>query len=427
MESFIQEMKRYLNLSAKDIALLRELGPRLEKYFPEMSERFYSQIPHHPNAFRIFSDEKQIARLKQTLQVWASGLFRGVYDEAYATERFQIGYRHVRIGLEQKYVISAMGIVRAFLQECLAQEFPSGQQRAPYSRALGKILDLDLNLMCESYMYATIENLQKLNEQLERANEDLAQISRTKDEFLAHISHELRTPLNSILGFTKMILDGLCESPKEQEELLRDVYSSAQHLLGLVNDILDIRRIEEGKLALRIETIDLQHLLDSTLPLASFQAAEKGIQLLNRTVDLALPGVWVDELRLRQVLLNLLNNAIKFTMEGSITVRAHLSANTDGMQDEHAASLIRIEVDDTGIGIPPEKRDAVFEEFVQLNQMEAQKFRGAGLGLAISRRLVELMGGEIGIDQGSGGRGTLVWLTVPVAQIVRSRERVATR
>jgi signal transduction histidine kinase len=222
-----------------------------------------------------------------------------------------------------------------------------------------------------------------------------------------------------------MILDGLCESPKEQEELLRDVYSSAQHLLGLVNDILDVRRIEEGKLALRIETVDLRNLLDSTLPLATIQAAEKGLQLLNRTMDLTLPGVWVDELRLRQVLLNLLNNAIKFTPDGSITVRAHVPAGVDGRQKDSAASLIRLEVDDTGIGIPPEKRDAVFEEFVQLNQMEAQKFRGAGLGLAISRRLVELMGGQIGIEQGSSGRGTLVWLTVPAVQDMRPPEQAA--
>jgi signal transduction histidine kinase len=419
MESFIQEMKRYLNFTASDVSLLIELGPRLDKYFPEMSEQFYSQIPHHPNAFRVFSDEAQIARLKQTLQVWAKGLFRGSYDEEYATERFQIGYRHVRLGLEQKYVISAMGIVRAFLQECLARELPSGQQRIPHTRALGKILDLDLNLMCESYMYATIENLQKLNQQLERANQDLAQTSRTKDVFLAHISHELRTPLNSILGFTKMILDGHCESPKEQEELLRDVFSSAQHLLGLVNDLLDIRRIEEGKLALRIETINLRNLLDSTLPLAAIQAAEKGLQLINRTVDLTLPGIWVDELRLRQVLLNILNNAIKFTQEGSVTVRANIPDSTDGKVDSLEASSMRLEIEDTGIGIPPDKRDVVFQEFVQLNQLEAQRFRGAGLGLAISRRLMELMGGEIGIEEGGAGRGTLVWLKIPMAQSLR--------
>jgi signal transduction histidine kinase len=427
MESFIDEMKRYLGFNADEIALLRQLGPRLEKYFPEMADRFYSQIPHHPNAFRVFTGgQAQIARLKHTLQEWAHGLFRGVYDDAYAAERFQIGHRHVRIGLEQKYVFSAMGIVRAFLNDCLLSEIPSSEERRPYASALGKVLDLDLNLMCESYMHATLDNLRKLNEQLERANQELAQASRTKDEFLSHISHELRTPLNSILGFTKIILDRLCTSPEEEHKLLQDVFGSAKHLLGLVNDILDIRRIEEGRLTLRIENVDLRGLLDSTLPLMTVQAAEKGLRLINETAGASLPVVWADEMRLRQVLLNLLNNAVKFTLEGSITVRIGASPEAaDGPQA--SPRLVRLEIEDTGIGIPPEKREAAFEEFVQLNQMEAQQFRGAGLGLAISRRLVELMGGRIGLESGSQGRGTLAWLTVPVAEAVRSTQPAAAR
>jgi signal transduction histidine kinase len=415
VESFVDEMKRYLGFSAEDVELLRQLGPRLEKYFPEMAERFYSQIPRHPNAFRVFTGgEAQIARLKQTLQEWARGLFRGVYGEAYAIERFQIGYRHVRIGLDQKYVISAMGIVRAFFHDTLLHEMPSSDERFRYASALSKILDLDLNLMCESYMHATLENFRKLNEQLERANQELAQSSRTKDEFLSHISHELRTPLNSILGFTKLILDGLSNKPEEQHDLLQDVFTSAQHLLGLVDDILDMRRVEQGKMTLRIENVDLRALLDSTLPLVAIQAAEKGLRLVNETANAPLPVVWADEMRLRQVLLNLLNNAVKFTPEGSITVRVRSDESTDASFPRS----VRVEVEDTGIGIPRDKREAAFEEFVQLNQIEARKFRGAGLGLAISRRLVELMGGRIGLGEGRQGRGTLAWLSVPLAESV---------
>ena len=419
MEPFVEEMKRYLGFQAEDIERLRQLGPRLEPYFPEMAERFYSQIPHHPNAFRVFTGgEVQIARLKQTLQEWARGLFRGVYDEAYAAERFQIGYRHVRIGLDQKYVISAMGIVRAFLLDSLLREMPSRDERLPTARALNKVLDLDLNLMCESYMHATIENLRNLNEQLERANQELEVASRAKDEFLSHISHELRTPLNSILGFTKMILDGLCSSPEEQAELLRDVFSSAQHLLALVDDILDIRRIEAGKMSLRIENVDLRELLDSTLPLVAIQAAEKGLRLRNETTEAPLPVVWADAMRLRQVLLNLLNNAIKFTLEGSITVRVRTALEPS---DGSSPRLIRLEIEDTGVGVPPEKREAAFEEFVQFDQIESRRFRGAGLGLAISRRLVELMGGRIGLEGGKEGQGTLAWLLVPIAETAPSK------
>lgn len=428
METFIEEMKRYLGFNAQDIALLRQVGPRLEKHFPEMAERFYSQIPLHPRAFRVFTGgEAQIARLKQTLQEWARGLFRGVYDEAYAAERYQIGYRHVRVGLEQKYVISAMGIVRTFLYDCLRSEMPSSEQRLPYASALGKILDLDLNLMCESYMDATMENLRKLNEQLEQANRDLASASRTKDEFLSHISHELRTPLNSILGFAKMILEGMCDSREEEHELLQDVFGSAQHLLGLVNDILDIRRIEEGRMTLRIENVDLRQLLDSTLPLVAMQAAEKGLRLINETASAPLPVVWADEMRLRQVLLNLLSNAVKFTREGSVTVRVQMPPEAPGGSERDSARLIRLEIEDTGIGIPPDKREAAFEEFVQFHQIEARRFRGAGLGLAISRRLVELMGGRIGLESGTHGQGTLAWLLVPLAETVSSRQPLAAR
>jgi signal transduction histidine kinase len=407
MESFIEEMKRYLGFGPEDVALLQQLGPRMEKYLPELAERFYSQIPHHPNAHRVFTGgEAQIARLKQTLQHWARGLFTGTYDEAYAEDRFQIGYRHVLVGLEQKYVISAMGVVRTFLSECLLLEFPASDERLRYGRSLSKILDLDLNLMCESYMHATMQGLRALNLQLERANQDLAEASRTKDEFLAHISHELRTPLNSILGFTKLILDGLCQTPEEERELLRDVFASAQHLLSLVNDILDIGRIEAGRMSLHLEEIHPRALFDSTLPLVAIQAVEKGLTLRDETTQMALPLIRADEVRLRQVLLNLLTNAVKYTPAGHVVLRARL---------DEPAGMLRIEVEDTGIGIPPELREVVFHKYIQLSGGQSRRSGGTGLGLAISRRLVELMGGRIGIADGSEGRGTCVWLTVPLA------------
>jgi signal transduction histidine kinase len=416
VESFIQEMKRYLGLLAEDEARLRELGPRMEKYLPEMAERFYSQIPHHPSAFRVFTGgQEQIDRLKGTLQHWARGLFRGVYDEAYADDRYQIGYRHVRVGLDQKYVISAMGIVRSFLSDCLLLELPASDARLKYSRSLSKILDLDLNLMCESYMHATMQNLRALNAQLEYANQELAAASRAKDEFVAHTSHELRTPLNSILGFTKLILDGLCKSREEERELLRDVYASAQHLLGIVNDILDIGRIEAGRMALHIEDVSARNVLDSTVPLVAVQAAEKKLELRDETVRLALPAVRADEVRMRQVLLNLLSNAVKFTPRGRITLRADLGSHP---------GFLRLEVEDTGIGIPADKRELVFQKFVQVGAGEARRHGGSGLGLSIARKLVELMGGSIAIEDGAGGKGTRVWFTLPLvlAPVAESRE-----
>jgi signal transduction histidine kinase len=407
-ETFIAEMKRYLGFAPEDVRLLRALGPRMEKYLPELAERFYAQIPHHPNAFRVFSGgPQQISRLKQTLRHWAGGLFCGVYDDAYAQDRFHIGYRHVRVGLEQKYVISAMGIVRSFLSECLLLEFPAGDERLQYSRALSKVLDLDLNLMCESYMHATVENLRTLNDQLERANRELIESSQAKDDFLAQTSHELRTPLNSILGFIKLILDGLTSSREEEHELLRDVFSSAQHLLGVVNDILDIGRIEAGKMALYIEEVSPRMVLDSTLPLVAMQAAGKGLNLHDETVAVALPRVHADEVRFRQVLLNLLGNAVKFTAKGSVSLAAS-TAREPG--------FLFLEVTDTGMGIPREKQVAVFHKFVQADSMHARRHGGSGLGLTISRKLVEMMGGTIGLESEGEGRGTRVWFTLPLVE-----------
>jgi signal transduction histidine kinase len=414
LESFIEEMKRYLGFTERDASLLGTLGPRIEKYLPAMAERFYSQISLHANAFSVITGgDAQIARLKQTLQAWGRGLFAGVYDEKYAADRYEIGYRHVRIGLEQKYIISAMGIVRTFLTESLQREFSSSDQRLEYSRALGRILDLDLNLMCESYFFASMENLRLVNRQLERANEELAQAGRVKDEFLSHVSHELRTPLNSILGFTKLILDGYSTDAEEQRTLLEDTFRSAQHLLSLVNDLLDVSRIEAGRVPLHMEEIELRQLLDSTLPLVAVQAASKGLRLADETLDGQLPAVYADEVRLRQVLLNLLSNAVKYTREGGITIRA----KTDKVE-----KMLRVEVEDTGIGIPPDRREAVFEKFVRVQSDQMRGQEGTGLGLTISRRLVELMGGEIGIEEGTEGRGTRVWFTLRVAPATAERK-----
>ncbi len=407
-------MKRYLHLLPEDSELLKELGPRMEKYLPEMAERFYSQIPHHPGASRVFTGgDAQVQRLKSTLQAWGRGLFNGVYDEYYAEDRYRIGFRHVRISLDQKYVISAMGVVRSFLMEKLFDEFPAREKRLAYSQALGKILDLDLNLMCDSYFRATMAHLQTLNQELETAGAQLAEANTIKDEFLAQVSHDLRTPLNSILSFTKMVLDGLCTDAEEEKEVLRDVFSSAQLLLRLVNDLLDISSIEAGKLAVDLEELDPRSILDSTLPLVAVQAASKNIRLIDETLDQTLPLVHSDEIRFRQVLLNLLSNAVKFTSQGFVRIR--------GIEN-HPEGYLRIEIEDTGIGIPAEKREAVFEKFVRHDAKALRGVSGSGLGLAIAKRLVEMMHGRIGLEPGPGGKGSLVWFTLPLEASLPRKE-----
>lgn len=408
-ESFIEEMKRYLHFQDSDAELLQTIGARMERYLPEMAERFYAQIPHHPGASRVFTGgEEQVHRLKKTLQAWGRGLFCGRYDEAYAHERFQIGFRHVRIGLDQKYVISAMGVVRSFLLDRLLEEFPVREDRLAHSQALSKILDLDLNLMCDSYFHATMDRLQALNQELEIASAQLLEANAIKDEFLAQVSHDLRTPLNSILSFSKLVLDGLCTGPEEEKEVLRDVFSSGQLLLRLVNDLLDISCIEAGKLAITLEPIDPRSVFDSTLPLVAVQAAAKDLRLIDQTLEQDLPAVMGDEIRFRQILINLLSNAVKFTSKGHVIVRA---------MEMIPAGQLRIEIEDTGVGIPEGKRNDMFEKFVRNDAKALHGISGAGLGLAIAKRLVEMMHGTIGLENGSDGKGSLAWFTLPLAEV----------
>jgi signal transduction histidine kinase/ActR/RegA family two-component response regulator len=405
VDDFLQEMKSYVGLNEADARLLAEVGPALQPFFPTLAELFYQKILQHPNAARIITGPEQLNRLKLSLEHWARGLFGGRYDASYAADRVQIGKRHVRGGVPQKYVISAMDVVRIFLLDTIEEVIEDRRRAARTRRALNKILDLDLNLMCESYFEASVSELRELNSRLETANLELAELSRVKDDFLAHTSHELRTPLNSILGFTKLILDGLCESPEEERELLRDVFESGQHLLGIVNDVLDIARIEAGKLKLSMEPVELGPLVEQVLTVVSVQANAKGLRIVDETSQSTLPPVRGDGNRIRQVLINLLGNAVKFTDEGWVSLRA---------RPNQVTGHVLVEVQDTGVGILPEKQAHVFEKFKQVDTSFTRRHGGSGLGLSISRRLVEMMGGYIELESPGAGLGTTVRFTIPI-------------
>lgn len=400
-------MKRYVGFSQGDARLLEAVGDRMDPYLAEMSERFYDQITEHPEAGKVFTGgQEQIDRLKRTLQVWAKRLFRGPFDEEYAAERYKIGVRHVLIGLPQRYMISAMGVVRTFLLENLGKAgFSDDAQLQSTRLALDKILNIDLNMMCESYFQESIRYLRELNRRLERANLELAELSHVKTEFLATTSHELRTPLNSILGFTRLILDGLCDSRDEEKELLRDVYSSAEHLLSIVNDLLDVAKIEAGKLRLAREPVDLKTVIQEAKAVVSLQSAAKHLTLVDETEASALPSVMADPARAKQVLINVLSNSIKFTDKGWITLRGRAFPDR---------GFVELEVQDTGIGIAAAKQAHLFEKFQQLDSSFTRQQGGSGLGLSICRSLVEMMGGRIRVWSAGIGCGTTVTFSLPV-------------
>jgi len=226
--------------------------------------------------------------------------------------------------------------------------------------------------------------------------------SRHKSEFLANMSHELRTPLNAIIGFSEVLNERMFgELNDKQAEYLKDIHASGQHLLSLINDILDLSKIEAGRMELELAHFDLPSAIDNALTLVRERAARRGIAL-HQAVDEGLGPVTGDERKIKQVLLNLLSNALKFTPEGGrIDVRASIA---DGMAE--------ISVTDTGVGIAAEHHDAVFEEFRQVGEAE-KKAEGTGLGLALCRKFVELHGGRIWVKSQLGAGSTFAF-TLPL-------------
>jgi signal transduction histidine kinase len=233
-------------------------------------------------------------------------------------------------------------------------------------------------------------------------NERLEQASRAKSEFLANMSHELRTPMNAILGFTEMLLDSLYgDLPADVREPLTDIQTNGRHLLRLINEVLDLSKIEAGRMELVMDDYPVDQVVDSVRASLRSLAAEKGLDFVTR-VPPDLPLVYGDGRRIVQCLLNLAGNALKFTRKGRVEISVELQGDS-----------VLYRVSDTGIGIPRKELDNVFAEFRQVDATVAREFGGTGLGLSITKKFVELHGGRIGVES-ELGQGSTFWFSVPL-------------
>jgi signal transduction histidine kinase len=248
---------------------------------------------------------------------------------------------------------------------------------------------------------ALAANVNRMNDELDRLYRELETASKHKSEFLASMSHELRTPLNAIIGFSQVLRERMFgDLNAKQEEYLDDIIASAYHLLSLINDVLDLSKVEAGQIELEIAPFSLRDALESGVVMVRERASDEGVSV-ELTADPEIDPVDGDERRIRQVVFNLLANAVKFTPEG-------------GAVDVSAARLngeVRVSVSDTGPGVAPEDRDRIFDEFQQTDAGVALR-EGTGLGLALSKRLVELHGGRIWVDSEIGAGSTFVF-TLP--------------
>jgi len=258
-----------------------------------------------------------------------------------------------------------------------------------------------------STLSAIIQNARLLQE-VQAANARLREIDKLKSQFLANMSHELRTPLNSIIGFSRVILKGIDGPLTElQEQDLATIHESGKHLLNLVNDILDQAKIEAGKMELSYGFFSMADLVKSVMSTAVGLVKDKPVRL-HQEIEAELPQVWGDEFRSRQVLLNLISNAAKFTAQGSVTVSAFRI-------EEEGRPLVQVSVTDTGIGIPADKLDSVFEAFQQVENSTARQYEGTGLGLPIARSLITMQGGRIWVTS-EPNVGSTFSFTVPINQ-----------
>jgi signal transduction histidine kinase len=337
-------------------------------------------------------EESGLSLLPQMLRDYPESVV--VMMTAYGSE--QVAAEALRGGADD-YIAKPIDLHR--LRELLERNLEKQRLRAERQRLVARLKDSNRYLMRQHAA------LRRADEEILQVNRQLEQSSRYKSEFLANMSHELRTPLNAIMGFSEILLDVTMNlTAGERTEFLRNIHSSGQHLLGLINDILDLAKIEAGKMDLHTEEMPVTEALQEVTAILDPMARQQGLQL--RTVGVTEAGVIrADRSKFKQVLYNLLSNAVKFTpAPGSITVTV-----------KDSPDQLTVSVADTGIGMKPEDLPKLFREFEQIDGSYTRRYQGTGLGLALCRRFVEMHGGRIWAES-EFGKGSVFTFTIPREQ-----------
>ena len=292
----------------------------------------------------------------------------------------------------------------------------------PFFNQITQLFAVDAMLFVVGFIASyTAQILRQTKKKLREQNLKLEKANQAKSEFLANMSHELRTPLNHIIGFTELVVDkNFGDLNEAQEEYLTDVLDSSRHLLELINDILDLSKVEAGRLELQPTTVKLRELLENSFSMVKEKALKHGIKLSNSLNGIP-DTITADERKFKQIIYNLLSNAVKFTPDGgTVSLTAQICKLDDSKfsdMENTNDSGIKITITDTGIGIHPNELDRIFNPFDQVETSKSRKFQGTGLGLSLTRRLVELHGGRIWAESDGEGRGSTFSFILPITPI----------
>ena len=386
----------------------------LSRALVEVEARFTDALEAVATGIALFDGDDRL--------VLCNSRFRELYAEV--ADVFQPGITFaeiVNIAAERGVVASTAGRLEAWISERLASHRnPAGP--IEYQIDDGRWLQIDEHRTHEGGIigiYTDITELKRREQELAEARDEAMEATRAKSKFLANMSHELRTPLNAVIGITEMLKEDAEEFGQDDLiEPLRRIHGAGNHLLHLINEILDLSKIEAGRLELHFEEVDLASLLGEVAATARPLADKNGNRLEVRCPD-GLGSTVTDLTRLRQIILNLLSNACKFTEHGEVTLEA-ARATRDGRE------WLTFTVRDTGIGMTPEQMGRVFEEFGQADSATTRKYGGTGLGLAISRRLCQLMNGDISVESAPGtGSSFSVGLPGSAAATLPTRDHSA--
>lgn len=378
----------FIEFDERDAELLHDLEDMIRNRLDEITEGFYKHLLEFEETRQVFKDESMIQRLAAAQKVYLMEMVRGPYDAAYFTRRWRIGFIHNAIHVHPHWFISAFQLYHRIIYRMILEHYGNDVKAVvDHILAFDKIMNLDMQLGIQSYYLhygGTMSKLRELNSTIEAA-------STAKSQFLANMSHEFRTPLNAIIGFTEVLQDQIPGSLNAaQMEYLGDIHDGGLLLLRLINDVLDLSKVEAGRLELFYETFPIGQMVRETCTTLRGLAEKKALAIkLNLPPDLGM--ITADQIRFKQVLYNLLSNAVKFTDEGEITV----SAMIENQQ-------LHLSVADTGIGIRKQDMGRIFIEFSQVDASYSRRHEGTGLGLALSKRLVEAHGGRIWVESTIG-------------------------